>query len=990
VLLLSVAAGTVALVAQVGSGRSSSPYLRDAWGREQGFPGRAISAIAQTADGYLWIGTENGLVRFDGLRFDTVAHSIRGAPPITRVLGLTADADGALWVRLQGSRLIRYTAGTFEEVSAPMVLEEAGFTAMSRAQSGSVVLLGLRSGLIRARGADFERLLSGVDLPKSIGISVAETPGGRVWIGTRDVGLYSVKGGVLASVAVPLPDRKINCLLAVDEHDLWIGTDAGIARWNGSASASLSVPSIPGSNQTLAMIRDREGHIWVGTARGLLRLDGNGAVLADERDATSGGAITALFEDREGNVWVGGARGIERFRASAFTSYAEGPAANSRGPVFVDEDSRVWFAPASGGLSWIRGSQSGQVTTDGLAGDLVYSIAGTKTDLWIGRQRGGLTRLSGSGQTFSATRYTEADGLAQNSIYAVHQARDGSVWAASLNRGVTAIKNGNLTTYTVASGLPSNSVTAIADDRAGNTWFGTPEGIAVLSNGRWRTYSLSDTLPSADVITLLDSSDNLMWVGTAGGLALVEDGRVRVPDNMPEVLREPIYGLAEDRAGSLWIATSGRVLRVARAALLRGALAESDLREYALADGLGSTEAMKRHRSVVADSTGRIWFSMNRGLSTVDPSRATRPSAPAVVHLQGIAADGAALDLRRPVHLNAPRQRITFAYAGLSLSVPERVRFRYRLDPFDRAWSEPTQAREAVYTNLSPGRYDFRVMASNSDGLWNGAEAVTRLNIDPVFWQTWWFRISAVGIAALTVLGVYRLRIQGMTRQLSVRFEERLAERTRIAQELHDTLLQGFLSASMQLHVVTEQLPEGSPARGALGRVLALMGQVIDEGRNAVRGLRSTTGTHDLEHAFSNIQEELGLAAQSAFRVIVDGQPRPLNPVIRDEVYRIGREALVNAFRHSGATRIELELEYAPKHLRLLVRDDGKGIEADVLKSGADGHWGLSGMRERAERIGAQLKVFSRASAGTEVELSIPGLVAWETQTRRHARARAE
>jgi len=301
------------------------------------------------------------------------------------------------------------------------------------------------------------------------------------------------------------------------------------------------------------------------------------------------------------------------------------------------------------------------------------------------------------------------------------------------------------------------------------------------------------------------------------------------------------------------------------------------------------------------------------------------------------------------------------------------------LDGFDRDWSEPTAAREAVYTNLSPRPYRFRVIARNPDGVWNSAATTIGFEVEPVYWQTSWFRVSSVLACALVIAAVYRFRLHQFGRQLSVRFEERLAERTRIAQELHDTLLQGFLSASMQLHVAVDRLPPDSPARPPLGRVLQLMAQVIDEGRKAVRGLRSSESVSlDLEHAFSRIQHELGFQEEIGLKIIVEGQPRPLRPILRDEVYRIGREALVNAFRHSRATSVEVELEYSVKHFRILVRDNGCGIDPHVLQSGREGHWGLSGMRERAERIGARFKVWSRAITGTEVELTVPSQVAFQ------------
>jgi ligand-binding sensor domain-containing protein/signal transduction histidine kinase len=958
---------------------AASQYIRDAWGASQGFPGGAVSAIAQTPDGYLWIGTEKGLVRFDGSEFRLEAAAPDSAVPITRVLGLVTDNDGTLWIRLQSARLVRYRRGRFENVIAPAVQAEAGFTAMSRDAAGRVLLSGLRSGLVRPEASAFATLTAPEGMPSSLVISLAEAADGTVWIGTRDIGLFTIRSGQLAAGPQGLPDRKVNALLPMGARDLWIATDSGVAHWDGAALTLAAVPTMPGGNQALAMIANRAGGLWVGTGRGLVRLTADGRVALDERQAETGVSVTALFEDREGNLWVGTPRGIERWRARTFQTFARGLAAESQGPVFADGRGRVWFAPASGGLAWIKGTDVHRASARGLDTDIVYSIAGDASGVWIGRQRGGLTHLRDEDDELVARTYGVSDGLPQESIYAVLPARDGSVWAATLSGGVSRLKDKRLVTYTTADGLASNTVSAMAEDAQRSMWFGTPDGLSSLSGGRWTKITEAHGLPSADVISLYADDDGILWVGTAAGLAYMFSGRVHLPRGAPSSLTEPIHGIAADGRGGLWVATARRVLGVPRAALLAGTGAAPAVREYGLADGLISIETMKRQRSVVADADGRIWFSLNRSLSVVDPSRALAVSPPAIVHLRAVSADGRAMDPAAPLRLASPRQRVTFGFVGLSLSVPERTRFRYRLDGFDTDWSAPTAAREAVYTNLGPGGYTFRVMASNSDGLWNGSEAAVGLMIGRVFWQTWWFRAAVSGTFALMVLGLYRLRLHQMTHQLNVRFEERLAERTRIAQELHDTLLQGFLSASMQLHVATETLPDDSPARAGLTRVAALMRQVIDEGRNAVRGLRSTNpGPYDLEQALSGVQQELGLGTGTGFRVIVEGQPRPLNPIVRDEVYRIGREALVNAFRHAQATTVEVELEYAARHMRMLIRDDGVGIEAEVLKSGTDGHWGLSGMRERAERIGARFKVFSRAAAGTEVELVIPGHIAWK------------
>ena len=296
-----------------------------------------------------------------------------------------------------------------------------------------------------------------------------------------------------------------------------------------------------------------------------------------------------------------------------------------------------------------------------------------------------------------------------------------------------------------------------------------------------------------------------------------------------------------------------------------------------------------------------------------------------------------------------------------------------------RDWSAPVAEQQAAYTNLGPGPYVFRVMASNSEGGWTGDEAVLRFEVAPMIWQRAWFQIAALTLVAVGGWSLYRLRVYQVARHLNQRFDERLAERTRIAQELHDTLLQGFVSASMQLHVTADRLPEDSPAKPSLAHVLQLMSRVIEEGRNAVRGLRATTSApHDLEQAFSGMHLELAVGDAIEYRVAIEGRVRPLKPIIRDEVYRIGREAIVNAFRHARAASIEVELEYAAAGLRLFVRDDGCGIDPQVARQGSDGHWGIAGMRERAQSIGGAFKVRTRAEAGTEVELSVPGHIAFE------------
>lgn len=952
--------------------RTAADYVRDRWGPREGFHGGPVNAIAQTPDGYLWIGSDNGLARFDGHTFRLFDHANTPSLPAGHVLELTTDSEGVLWVRIQGPHLLRYRAGVFEE-AVEVDLTTPGATTMSK---------GARGGMLIARSEAPHRYSGGQFTPVAprgavvgLAISIAETED-AVWIGTRDRGLFAVRNGEGAPVA-GLPDQKVNALLPGKGGELWIGTDSGLARWNGGIT-SQGVPPSLAHRQVLVLAGDRDSNVWVATPDGVFRIDPTGAAFPGPPAAPGGGTIRAIFEDRERNVWMGGSGGLERYRDPPFVSYAAKPDAyEDSGPLYTDAAGRIWHAPASGGLAWLKGSERREVAGAGLADDVVYSIAGGPGELWAGRRSGGLTQLREDGGEFHLQSYTVADGLASSSVYAVHRSRDGSVWAGTLSGGVSRLRDGRITTYTAANGLTAEAVTAIAETPDGVIWVGTTGGVQAFANGVWRAYGGPDGLPPGRVNSLTSDPEGVLWIGASAGLFFIRSGQAHPASGASGWLRGEILGIAADTWGNLWIVTDRRVISIARASLTGASKDPVPVRQFGAADGLLWTEGMRRDRTVTTDRLGRVWFSLHGGIAVVDPARLAA-LAPALPHIEAVVVDGRGLDVTGPIRFSSDRRRVAFNFIGLSLAVPERVRYRYRLDGYDRDWSEPTETREAAYTNLEPRSYRFRVMASNTDGLWDGPETAITVEVAPQIWQTWPFRAIAIALMAAAGFAAYRLRLGGVRAAMNLRFEERLAERTRIAQELHDTLLQGFLSASMQVHVAADGLPEDSAARPRLTRALALMQQVIDEGRNAVRGLRtSDAAMMPLEAALSQIKQEMGASEDVEYRVIVEGRQRPLHPMLRDEVYRVAREALINAFRHAKASHIEVELNYAASGLRLFVRDDGTGMDEKILSAGRDGHWGLVGIRERAERIGAQLHVFSRPSAGTEIELTVPSDVAF-------------
>jgi len=732
---------------------------------------------------------------------------------------------------------------------------------------------------------------------------------------------------------------------------------------------------------------DSQSNLWIGTTSGLLRVNANGVLALDNPRRGSDPAVNALFEDQEGNLWAGGSFGLERWRDTSFITYgrSEGLTSDHNGPIYADGEGRTWFAPLEGGLYWMSIGQRMKVAKASLINDVVYTITGNNGDLWIGRQRGGLTHLRDrGGGEFAENTFTQADGLAQNSVYSVYQSRDGAMWAGTLNGGVSRYQNGKFTTYSAASGLASNMVSSITEGSNGTMWFATPNGLRALANNRWRAYTVKEGLPSDEVNCLLEDSKGILWIGTSAGLAFLTTGGVEKPRAGLEPLSHPVFGIAQDKSGWLWIAASDHIIRVNRDKLLEGLLEQGEIREYAIADGLRSVNGVRRDSSVLADSQGRIWFSTETGLSVVNPAQLTRGLAPSFVHIEAISADNGFLDLYGGVHVPSATRRITFAFSGGSLGDPTSVRFRYELIGYDPDWSAPTATREASYTNIGPGSYRFRVSSSSNRGPWNDAGVSLDFIVAPTYYQTTWFRLSGLAAGLALFAALYQLRSRQVARQFNIRMEERVNERTRIARDLHDTLLQSFQGVVLKLsalkYVIRDRPTEGEEM---LDRIVEQSRQAITEGRDAVMGLRSSTVvTNDLAQAINAFGEGLVSDQPGAkspyFRVVVEGASMDLAPLIRDEVYRIVGEALRNAFRHAHAARIEVKINYEKQRLRVRVEDDGRGINAEFLGAGGrTGHHGLPGMHERAQLAGCKLTIWSEPDSGTKVELNIPASIAY-------------
>lgn len=964
--------------------RSYSQYLRQRWSMSNGFPGGRINSIAQTADGFLWIGTEKGLVRFDSFSFVSVGKTNRVSAPISQALSLVSGADDSLWVWDQNMNVQRYLHGRFDDVSSFTAQQRGAVAAIAPSSDGGVLVATQGPQVFEYIHGRSEALTQSNNLEIPSPQRLAATTDGKIWMATYEAGLFYWQGGRTTPLTEGLPDSKINCMLPVENGGLWIGTDKGLVLWNGhEISTRVSSRALRGT-RVLSLARDHDSNLWIGTSGGLFRLNSAGLLLMEDGQQTSARIVTALFEDRENNLWVGDAEGIERVREGLFTTYSVGEKllGDTSGAIYADASDRTWVAPSSGGVYCIANGKTTPIAESELGRDVVYSIAGSKDELWFGRREGGLTHVVLRGGTRSGVQalktYTHLQGLAQNSVSTVFRSQDGTIWAGTLSGGVSRLRDGKFVTFTSADGLGSNTISSIQQGRDGAMWIATSGGLTRLDKGQFKTYRARDGLPSDEIITLLADDSGLLWVGTSEGLAYYSLGRIIPVADPHPAFHEPIFGIAEDGQGYLWVTSVNHVIRVSGIALRKGLLEDAEYLEYSEADGLRGSEGTRRDRSALTDPKGRVWLSTSHGISMVDPSHLRAIAAPPVPHVEAISSDGNQASLDGPIQIGPHPQRISVTYEAVSLAVPYRVRYRYKLQGFDHAWSDPTDARQVVYTNLGPGTYRFGILASKGDGQWNGSEDAASFVIQPTISEAWWFRLSC-GISAaglLWLLYLYRLKL--VTERIQGRLDARLEERERIARELHDTLLQGFQGLMLRIQAVLKTLPAHETPHQVLEQVLDRADQVLLEGRERVKDLRQDGMTGDaLSEVVLRCGQELGEDSSVAFDVAVIGFPQALDAAVFNEVTHIAREALFNCFQHAKASKIEAEIAYSNAAFSLRIIDDGIGIDESLVHKGRAGHWGLAGMRERAQKVGGRFNIWTSPGKGTEIDLTIPAKFAF-------------
>jgi len=954
-----------------------------AWLTRDGAPAQ-VESLAQTDDGTLWLGSPTGLFRFDGLQFQRFQPPAGESGPTSSVSMLFAQPGNGLWVGYRFGGIGWWNQGRLRHFGRAEGLPSGTVTSVTIDPEGRP-WVGTTTGLARFDGRRWSTPPEAADYPAGATYALHTDHAGAVWAVAED-GTWRLAAGGARFVR---STRSISFAWLAERADgrMWEsnGTQGVWALPDVDSPPPLKAP-VPSPGHVGPLLFDRDGALWIASEGGLARLvdpdnlpalgpGGDPQVLPSQRfthaDGLSGDEVLALLEDREGDLWMSTSGGLDRFRANKLTRAAL-PAG-----LLVPS-----LAPASGEGVWVGSTdvEPARLGHDerrmpGVGPRITSVLRDTRGRVWMAGARG-VWRIAGD----TATRVELPPDLGGTPVQAMVDVGDGRMRLAILRHGQweqdIPPKMGWHSVPEPPGGPDANPL-AMARDPRGRLWLGYAFNRLVMVDaaGVQSAWGAGQGLHVGSLLALCPQGDRV-WLGGELGLALVEDGHVypiRIDGGEPLA---GVSGIVVDAFGDVWLNTAVGIFR-----LPSGEIAQA-VREasHAIAaerldyhDGLEGAPAQLRPvpTTVVADD-GVLWFATTNGVVWIDPRHIRRNLVPPPARIVALDVGGNAWPLQSPT-LPVGTRSVDVRYTAVALAQPERVTFRVRLDGVDTGWQDVDTRRSVHYTNLSPGRYEFHVLARNEDGIWSAQPALLEFSVPPAFHQTWWFRLMWVPIAGLLAWALVSWRLGRLAARYADRHEAMLIERERIARELHDTLLQSVQGLILRFQSGVDRMSPDDPSRLALERSLDRAEEVLTEGRDRVSELRAPAGGGaTLGEALARFGEELAAEHGHSFSAALRGDGEPLPGHVRHEAEHIGREALLNAARHARAAAVQLVMQQTPARLVLEVRDDGRGMPAlREHAAGRAGHWGLAGMRERARSIGARFTLTSAEGDGTQIRLEL-------------------
>jgi ligand-binding sensor domain-containing protein/signal transduction histidine kinase len=965
---------------------ASPQYRFDNWNTDSGLPQNSVYSILQTRDGYLWLTTLDGLVRYDGVRFTVFNSSNTPALNSNRCKTLFEDAKGQLWIGTEDG-LTRYRDGAFNtyttkdglphnliysiqpDTEDALLINTAGgvvrwkdekLSPYAGAPPGliSAVVFLSPSTLWYAAAEGLRRFSNHVltTYTKRDGLSssnvavIYEDRRGEVWIGTRDAGLNRFADGTFEvfSVKDGLPNNYIKAIYEDREGRIWVGTDGGLSLFQDGKFLSYGAAQGLSDDSVQSIFEDREGTLWVGTSNnGINRLTSRAITVYSERDGLLGDNVYPIYQDRAGQIWIGTMTGLNSFKDGKFTAHTErdGLKLTNVTALYEDREGRMWVG-ANFGVGWLK---------DGKFNDLTGRL-----------------------------------GLADDyfSFPVILEDREGSLWFGT-NRGLVKYQNGAVTKYSTKDGLASDEVRAILEDRQGRLWFGTTNGLTSLADGRFVSLTTADGLGSNLVRSLYEDADGVLWVGTYdGGLSRFKEGKFTRYTMREGLFNNGVFQILEDNRGNFWMSCNLGIYRVSRRQLndfADGKIRAVSSTAYGKQDGMLNIECNGNRQPAGWKTTdARLWFPTQKGVVVIDPEAVPINPQPPPVLVESCLLDRTPVDLRRTLEIAPGEENLEIQYTGLSFIKPEQMRFKYRIEGVDKDWVEAGSRRTAYYSHLPPGTYTFEVMAANSDGVWSTNAASLRLRVHPPFWRTWWFlSLAAASVVALTFLA-YQRRLrqlrrahrtqEAFTRQLIGSQE---AERKRIAAELHDSLGQSLAIIRNRAALGLENRDDPEQTVEQLDEISEAAAHAIAEVRDIAYNLRP----YQLEQLglTKTIVVMLKKAAASASPALrlsydIDRIDGLFPPDLEINLYRIIQEGINNILKHSEATEATVTIKRSPQGLELIIQDNGKGFVPGASVDAHDprqGGFGLSGINERARMLGGRPELRSVPGKGTTIRIQL-------------------
>jgi signal transduction histidine kinase/ligand-binding sensor domain-containing protein len=942
-------------------------YTSRVWQMQDGLPEQTVQAFAQTKDRYLWIGTTGGLLRFDGVRLVLFDRDNTPAFNENNIFGLTVTTDDTLWVATEGGGLIRYKDGLFRSFSGKDGLLN-DFVRTVYQDSKGQIWIGTDNGLFQFRGGRIERVDNSNGMPPIAVHAIHEDLQGRLWAGGSK--LLCLNGGTYQEyrLAGEGSQNRVKSITQTRDGTMWVGTIGGLYSMVSGADSFRKVKETSGTVRFLRETSD--GTLWIGTiGHGIYKYWKRQFSQMTAPESLPSNTVLNLFEDIESNIWVGTQAGMLRLSKTPIQTVTLPDAGDyDAETVYQDPNGDLWIAAAN--LFRFRDGKATRVRLPGISGVRIRNVFRDNEDtLWIGTEGRGVFRLSGT----NSAHYMVKDGLVNNFIRAFLQGRDGSTWVAT-DEGVSRWRDGRFTNYQERDGLCYFSTRTLAEDRNGDIWVGTDRGVSHLQGGHFARDAVTEALRHEKIWAIREDSDGGLWFGTrTGGLYRWRFGKLIHFTIAQGLASNSIYELLQDQRDNFWISGPNGISVINRREL--DTIAENPLHPlsltlYGISDGLETTQMYGAEKpGGVVTSQGEVWFASNKGPVRVSLNPAA-PEGPAPVVIDSVLADGLQVpDLQR-LSLNPDNAKIEVHYSVIQLRSQERVRFRYMLEGFDKNWTDASSRRVAYYTNLPPGSYQFRVEAFEMSAPQQIAESSVEIVQRPHFYRTAWFLGCSLLLLAAGVWGGYKFRM----RQVHSRFQAVLDERTRLAREMHDTLIQGCagVSALLEAH---SSLDDSEPAAkdDLLSCVRTQLRTTINEAREAVWDLRHADGSATaigpiLGNMTQQVSHEFGVPVECR----VSGKPFDLDQSTAHELLMVVREALHNAIRHGQPTRVHVDVGFEKKQFRVQVRDDGRGFDTAIASSQPNGHYGLVGIQERTKRIGGELILNSWPGSGTELTLSVP------------------